>query len=65
VGSDGGGAGAGVAVRALEQHRVKRLGELFDLSYDLLLYDALCDVVISVPDEACDPLLIVIEVTVA
>ena len=25
--------------RAIEQHLVKRLGELFDLSYDLLLYD--------------------------
>jgi transposase len=25
--------------QALEQHLVKRLGELFDLSYDLLLYD--------------------------
>ena len=24
---------------ALEKHLVKRLGELFDLSYDLLLYD--------------------------
>jgi hypothetical protein len=24
---------------AIEQHRVQRLGELFDLSYDLLLYD--------------------------
>ena len=24
---------------AIEQHLVKRLGELFDLSYDLLLYD--------------------------
>ncbi len=23
----------------MEQHLVKRLGELFDLSYDLLLYD--------------------------
>ena len=24
---------------AIEQHLVKRLGELFDLSYDLLLYE--------------------------